>query len=530
MDLRFYFSLFLRRLHWFLLFVIIGSAVGVTLAKVLPPVYVAKARLLVESEQIPGNLAASTVQTEATEQMEIIQQRILTRETLLDLSNRFAIHATDGGVRRLEADEIVQDMRARISIETTGGSVPRGPVRATLVDVSFSAETADLAAAVANEVVTQILRQDVSMRTGSARQTLEFFEQEVMRLDAELSTRGSEILTFQEANQEALPDSLDFRRSQQTANQERLQQLNRDEAALRDRRNSLVSLQEAALTSGTTAGPASQLTPEQQQLQALREELSTALAVLSPENPKVRLLQSRVDALTAAVERQQAQAGVAQDGTALSSFDLQLAEIDAQLDFLADQKRQVETELTNLKASIEATPGNAITLDTLQRDYANVRAQYDQAVANKARAETGDVIETLSKGQRISVIEQAVRPSEPEKPNRPVIAAAGVGGGIVLGLGMIVLLEVLNKGIRRPADLTNALGIATFATLPYFRTSEEIWRRRAIIYGVLGGLLVGIPLALWAVDSFVMPLDQILNTVGRRIGLAGIVVVPLAAV
>ena len=100
-----------------------------------------------------------------------------------------------------------------------------------------------------------------------------------------------------------------------------------------------------------------------------------------------------------------------------------------------------------------------------------------------------------------------------------------------MGLAMIVLLEVLNKGIRRPGDLTQALGITAFATLPYFRTREEIWRRRAIIYGVLGGLLVGIPLALWAIDSFYMPLDLLLNSVGRRIGLAGLIVTaPLAAV
>ena len=66
------------------------------------------------------------------------------------------------------------------------------------------------------------------------------------------------------------------------------------------------------------------------------------------------------------------------------------------------------------KTSIEATPGNAITLDTLERDYANIRIQYDQAVANKARAETGDIIEALCKGQRISVIEQAVVPQDAE--------------------------------------------------------------------------------------------------------------------
>ena len=61
MDLRFYATLFLRRLHWFILVVILCSAIGITLARMLPTVYSAEARLVVESEQIPDELAASTV-------------------------------------------------------------------------------------------------------------------------------------------------------------------------------------------------------------------------------------------------------------------------------------------------------------------------------------------------------------------------------------------------------------------------------------------------------------------------------------
>ena len=43
-------------------FTILGAAVGGAFAVLLPPIYRAEARLVVESEQIPGNLASSTVQ------------------------------------------------------------------------------------------------------------------------------------------------------------------------------------------------------------------------------------------------------------------------------------------------------------------------------------------------------------------------------------------------------------------------------------------------------------------------------------
>ena len=72
LDLRFYLALFLRRLPYFLIFTVAGAAVGLALAFTLPPSYQAQARLVVESEQIPDELAASTVRTEASEQLQII--------------------------------------------------------------------------------------------------------------------------------------------------------------------------------------------------------------------------------------------------------------------------------------------------------------------------------------------------------------------------------------------------------------------------------------------------------------------------
>ena len=172
MDFRFYLSLFLRRLHWFIIVAVLVSGVGIALARYLPTVYIAQAMLVVESEQIPDNLAASTVQTQATEQLQIIQQRILTRDTLIDMANRLQIYAPASGkpAPPMDADKLVEDLRKRIKIITSGGTVAGTVAQATLVAVSFEAPTAALAASVTNDVVTQILKTDVEMRTGSARQ------------------------------------------------------------------------------------------------------------------------------------------------------------------------------------------------------------------------------------------------------------------------------------------------------------------------------------------------------------------------
>lgn len=519
MDFRFYLSLFLRRIHYFLIIFVLCAGIGFTLARVLPPVYVAEAVLLVESEQIPGTLAASTVQTQATEQLQIIQQRILTRAQLLEMANELDIYEGSAATQRMTADEVVTDLRNRININTSGGQGGGGQ-QATIVRVSFEAPSAQLSSVVANELVTLILEEDVRMRTGMAGQTLDFFIQEVERLDRELSELGAEILKFQEENLSALPDSLAFRRTQQSTNQGRLQQLDRDDAALRDRLDRLLELRASGGSLPSAQGTPQ--TPEQRQLQTLKDQLASSLLVLSPTNPKIPPLRAQIAALEKVVNEQLTGGAIDAAGQQLSALDIQIADIEGQLKFNADVRADIEAEQEELRLSIEATPGNAITLDTLNRDYAALRAQYDQAVANKARAETGDTIEALSKGQRISVIEQAVPPLEPDSPNRVVIAAGGVGGGLALGLGLVALLELLNSAIRRPVDLTAKLGITPFGTLPLLRSRAQIRRRRLVVAAAFAVVAVAIPAALWVVHTQVTPLDLFLNRMLDRVGLAAL--------
>jgi polysaccharide chain length determinant protein (PEP-CTERM system associated) len=521
MDLKFYFSLFLRRLPWFLLLLAIGSAIGITLARVLPPVYVAQARLVVESEQIPDSLAASTVQTKATEQLQIIQQRILTRATLLDMANQLAIYGpVDGRVTpRMTAEDIVSDLRKRISIVASGGASNRGQAQAQLVSVSFQAPSAAMAASVTNQLVTMILQEDVKMRTGVAGQTLDFFEQDVTRLDQELSKRGAAILDFKQKNLTSLPDSLDFRRSQQAAAQERLLRLERDMAALKDRRDRLVQVFN---NTGEVEASNQPQSPAEAQLKAMQNKLSELLAVFSPENPRVTLLKAQIATQQRRIANQSANVGTSSTAKAPSAYEIQLSDIDGQMSYLESQKTDITAALADLQKSIEATPGNAIALDTLQRDYNNLQIQYNQAVANKARAETGDIIESLSKGQRISVIEQAVAPNQPERPNRSLIVAAGVGGGAVAGLGLIFLLELLNSAIRRPSEVIEKLGITPLGTLPYLRSKQHNTRRRMILFLTFGVALIAIPALLWFLDSHVIPLDLLFYKLKAKVGLSAL--------
>ncbi|MDX8353111.1 lipopolysaccharide biosynthesis protein [Cognatiyoonia sp. IB215182] len=516
-DFRFYLAVFWRRFPYFFVLLCLGTAVGLAVALTQERIYVAEARLVVESEQIPGDLAASTVRTDATEQLQIIRQRILARDNLLEMANRLGVYrGVSAPEDQLTPDERVMDMRNRIRIQTSGTG--RGS-SASFVTVSFDAPEPQMAAAVTNEVVTLILQENIEMRTTVSGQTLEFFSQETERLEQELSQMSARILEFQEANLEALPDSLEFRRSQQAAEQERLLELEREKSQLRDRRERLVELFEQTGEVGLVGTVAR--TPEEAELQELQDELTRASAVLSSDNPRIAVIRAQISALEQIVSEQQAAGaiGLNAEGTQLTPFELQLADLDGQIAFIDEQKTVITANLERLAASIAATPGNAITLGTLERNFDNLRAQYDQAVRNRSAAEVGDTIEALSKGQRISVIEQASVPTSPTHPNRRRIVAMGIAAGLGMGLGLIALLELINTAVRRPIDIVNGLQITPIMTMPYIRTRGEIWRKRLIISAVVVMVLVGLPAAIWYIDAYIRPLQPILDEIMSRVGL-----------
>ncbi len=495
-DLRFYLSLVLRRLPIIFAIVFTTTMAGVLYAIILPPIYRAESRLLIENAQIPDELAASTVRSTTDEILMAIQQRILTRENLMAIAERHALFA---GREEIGAPERVDEVGGRISIYMPATQGSTG-----VVHVSFAAGEPELSANVTNDLAAQILQWNTELRTQASGSTLDFFEQEVRRLTDELSQQNAKILEFEQANRDALPESLEYRRTRQATQQERLLQVDRELAALRDRRARLTELYDRT---GALVASETERSPEELRLESARQELASALVVLSPTNPRLKALQTEVAALEEAVKSQMSSSG----GGTLSAFEVQMLDIDGQISFLAEQKKLFEADLIGLEKSIEATPGNSIRVAELQSNYETLRVQYEQAVTSLSEARMGDRIEITDRGQRISVIEKAVPPAFRSEPNRKRITVAAFGAGLIMSGALLVLLEILNQTVRRPSELIKALGAPPFGTVGYLPGPPA---RRGMTLnrtGVLLVMLVNIPVILLVVHLYVTPLDTLLG-------------------
>lgn len=511
LDLQFYWGLILRRLPAMTALFLACSVTATVVSLKLPPTYSSSAQLLVEEAQIPDTMVAAVVQADAIQQLQVIEQRLLTRANMLDIARKYNVLED---MRSMTPDAIVDAMREQTSIRRTGGRS-----QATLMNVAFEATSGQIAANVVNEYVTLILQESSDFRITRAENTLSFFEQEVQRLNDDLGQQSVKIIEFKNANQQALPGDLTYRQGRQTLLQERQSRLERELAALKSQRNNIIAVFEAS--GGTSVQNGKPLSREAEMLAELELQLEQSLGIYSENNPRITLLRTRIETLKKTMEGSPSSLPATGDaGTPqLSALDLSLAEMDQRITNMEQELAETSVELEDIEDSIRATAGNAVTLGALERDFENIQARYNEAVSNLNQARVNERIEVSAQGQRITVIENASIPQEPSGPSRKKYIAAGVAVGAALALGFFALLEILNRNIRRPYEMQSKYGIVPLAVIPYMESRQERMTRRAILVGAFLAVLIGVPTALYLVDTMYMPLDLLTAKVFDRLGL-----------
>ena len=125
----------------------------------------------------------------------------------------------------------------------------------------------------------------------------------------------------------------------------------------------------------------------------------------------------------------------------------------------------------------------------------------------------------MARGQRIAVVEPPGVPNQPAKPKRLLIAGGGSLFGFMAGIGLIVLLEALNRSIRRPEDLIRTLGISPIATLPYIQTRKETVLRRGRKLLIALIILLGATALVYGVHTYYQPLDLIAERIMNKLGM-----------
>ncbi|WP_210163436.1 GumC family protein [Lutibaculum baratangense] len=486
-DLRFYVWLFLRRLPVIIVITSTFAAVGVMTALSLPEVYRAGGQILLEPALVSTEPGTATAPANSVAQLQVILQAVTGREALLDLADRFDIYAEEDD---LEDVDKVDDMRGRVGIDQIRFDTGDSGAGAIAFGISFDAEDPELAASVANEIISDILDEDLARRRARVQEALAFFREDVDRLAGRMQQNSSQIRAFKDANVEALPENLKTYLEQRQSQRTRLAAVQREEAALRGQR---AGLQELLRTRGFVASETAP-SPQERLLAQLQSDLVKQRLVFADDSPTIVAIRKQIEHLQAVLAGDPS--GAADDAVParpLAPADLQLVELDAELTKVSQEKEGLADSLRAIEAQIEAMPANEVLLGDLEREARTLEAEYAAAVSRLAQASTAEQMELQLKGERLSLLEAAIPPEKRLSPKRTliVLGAAAVGG--LLAVMMVAAAELANSRIRTPSELRRMLDIEPIVAIPRLRTSAELGRTRLLWLGLVA-VTVALPI------------------------------------
>lgn len=98
--------------------------------------------------------------------------------------------------------------------------------------------------------------------------------------------------------------------------------------------------------------------------------------------------------------------------------------------------------------------------------------EFAKQVANKVADVFKRKAVELIEVDNVQVIDVAETPLEPIKPNKTTNIAIGFILGIMMGFGLVFLLEYLDNTIKTPEDIEKHLGLAVIGVIPRFESNK----------------------------------------------------------
>ena len=528
-----------------------------------------------EQQEVPTELVRSTISSYADQRIQVIQQQVMTTENLLRIVQKYDLYADkrkfesrEKVLKRMSGDVLFKMISADVIDPRTGN-----PTKATIAfSVGFKNRFADISARVANELVSLYLEQNLVSRKQHTVDAADFLSSESTRLSGRIDELQAQVAAFKQKHMGELPEEVQVSQAQLTRADDELRDVDARPRAL-DQQVTYLEGQLAQLnptsqvytsTGERVLSPSDRLKflrteyarlsgiyspthPDvlrtkreiesleqsvdqsqdtndlQRQLEDARRKLTSSRKQYSADHPDVKQLERLVESLESQIKSAGGAAATATDAQpkadnpAYIQIKSQREAAMAERASLATKRGELRAKVAEYEQRIASAPAVARDYSAMVRELENDELQYREIRQKQSAADSSRNLEDERKGERMTLIEPPVTPSEPVSPNRGLIMVLGLVLAIGSAIAAATLLDLMDGSVRGPRDLLALLAIPPLAVVPMIETAADHQsRQRGRLYAVAGSV-IGIVLLLAAVHFMYRPLDVLWQMLLRRL-------------
>ena len=496
-------------------------ALGVVVSLLIPPVYKSSGSILIESQQIPSDLVPAAMSTYADERIEVIKQRVMTRDNLLRVIGRHGLFAEAGP--GFTPTEQVDVLRKAIAVELVQANLdPNRSGPATIsFSIAFEHRKPEVAQAVAQDLVTLFIDENVKVRTQRAAQTTEFLTQEADKLKKEVDAIEAQVAKYKQEHAGALPENVALGMASMQRVEADLRQVERDHATAEEALRALEGERAAAMAEPPPAVAAT-ADPTQAELRTAKAELARLAATYTENHPDLRAAKRKVEALERVAATESAGTPAAprrsREAVTAARFDGRAGALRERIRVLAAQKAALRQKLSEMDVSLVRSPQVERGLLALTRDYQSAQKKYEEILSKRMSAQVAENLEGGQKAERFTILDAPTVPDNPVRPNRKKLLAMSFILALVAAAAVVAAIEAMRGTVRGIGQIRAIWGQEPLVAVPIIPVPGEAALQRKRMMAAAGSAAVVGCVLLGLVHFLFVPLDQLVMKAITRMG------------
>src|SRR3954469_3314809 len=451
MDLSQFLLALRSRRKAFMLALVATIIAALAVAFIMPKKYVGQATLIVDSRDeqtiVPsrGGISITARAAYVATQIELIQSGRVATQVARDLNLaqtpelREMWQDDTGGLGAIDVwigDQLLQ----KLKVNNTASN---------LITIEYSNKSPQIAAKIANGFAKAYLDVALELRNQPVREASQWFEEQLGGMRNQVTQAQNKLTAFQKQKGILVADEhLDIETT-------RLNELNTQMLAARtafyDAQSKFKQASELLASGGSPDAMADVLASPAVaavKLDLARAEslLQTASTDLGQNHPVYMKYASDVKALREKLA---------------SEMKKVVATLRNAMEQAQKREQEIKTAVDAQQARIMQSKGVRVELASMTRDVESAQRNYDTVLTRamstrlESRARQGDV----------QLLTPAIEPTLPAQPRIPLVAALSVVLGLLIAVGMVYLLETVDRRVRSRADLEARLAVPSLGRL-----------------------------------------------------------------
>ncbi len=485
-----YLAMLRRRLKVLVIPTLLAALGGFLVSYVFPPKYTSQSTVLVEVQKVPDTLVQPVITADFTQRIQTLSQQVLAPTRLRPVLQSLALVKPD------EESKLISDIQQNMTVEpvitsmTTPGvagakkkpSANTEPVPG--FNVNYTDSNAVRAQKICNAMTSLILDENLRSRAEVAQGTTEFLSRQVEDAKRAIDEQDAKLAAFKKQYMGQLPGDSDNNmrmlmslNSQLDATTQTLSRAQQDKAYT----ESMLAQQIAAWKSSQSSTNPQTL---EQGLTQLQGQLLQLQARYTDDHPDViktkadiaeieKKLKELNAAAAAASTTDSSDKASASEPPEIRQLRLQIHQYQNVIEQATLDQKRLQSAINVYQSRTAMSPGVEEQYKLLTRDNDNAQVFYKDLLAKKSSAALGTSMENQQEGEQMHILATAGLPDAPSFPNRPILAAGGLGVGLALGALIAIMLEFSDKSIRTEKDAAAIMDLPLLISVPWLGEEED---------------------------------------------------------